>query len=127
MKYAPLANYLAALDDSEWRATFREIEVLLGFTLPKSAYHYQAWWANQTTPGHSQNLGWSSVGWRTEELNLIKQQVVFRTPRTKLSPASAARPPAVESSAPLTIAQAKDGLSKYYDVSLEKIEITIRG
>lgn len=48
-KYAPLRNYLVALPPStlEVTLTFRQLEEILGFSLPKSATDYRQWWANQ--------------------------------------------------------------------------------
>ena len=75
--YQPLADYLANRKANCWEATFREIEEKLGRRLPASAYRHQAWWANQTGPGHSQTQGWRSVGWRTAKLDLERRRVRF--------------------------------------------------
>ena len=43
--------------------TFLEIEEILGFTLPDSAFKYTAqWWANDET--HVQAHAWSEAGWK---------------------------------------------------------------
>lgn len=76
-RYQPLADFLAGKKESEWNATFAEIEAQLGFALPKSAYKYPAWWANQNGEGHSQTKGWRSVGWRTARLDLERRRVTF--------------------------------------------------
>ena len=76
-RYEPLAEFLAAKKSDSWQATFEEIEKRLGAPLPRSAYKYPAWWANQTGPGHSQTHGWRSVGWRTCELDLERRRVRF--------------------------------------------------
>ena len=76
-KYEPLARYLATLKGDSWTATFAEVESKLGFTLPRSAYEYPAWWSNQKGSGHSQKEGWQSVGWETGELDLGAQTVRF--------------------------------------------------
>lgn len=76
-RYQPLADFLAGKKALEWEASFAEIEAQLGFPLPKSAYTYPAWWANQTGAGHSQTRGWRSVGWRTSELDLKRRRVRF--------------------------------------------------
>jgi hypothetical protein len=77
MRYKPLADFLAVKKGDRWDATFAEIEKQLGFPLPKSAYKYQAWWANQSGAGHSQTKGWRSVGWRTSKLDLERRRVRF--------------------------------------------------
>lgn len=76
-RYQPLADFLAAKKTDEWNATFSDIEARLGFPLPKSAYTYPAWWANQVGSGHSQTRGWRSVGWRTAALDLERRRVRF--------------------------------------------------
>ena len=45
--------------------------------LPRSGFSYPAWWSNQTGAGHSQNVAWRSIGWRTANLNLAEQRVTF--------------------------------------------------
>lgn len=76
-RYQPLADFLDAKKTDEWTATFSDIEARLGFPLPKSAYTYPAWWANQVGSGHSQTRGWRSVGWRTTALDLERRCVRF--------------------------------------------------
>lgn len=76
-KYAPLAGYLKSLDRNEWRATFANVEAVLGFPLPESAHSYQAWWANNQQDGRH-CMAWIIAGWRTEELDLGSQHVIFR-------------------------------------------------
>jgi hypothetical protein len=76
-RYEPLAQFLDRSREKVWKAGFQEIEAVLGFALPQSAYRYPAWWANQRGPGHSQTSGWRGVGWKTSKVDLKKQQVVF--------------------------------------------------
>jgi hypothetical protein len=76
-RYEPLAQFLAGKKTDAWDATFEEIEKRLGAPLPRSAYKYPAWWANQTGPGHSQTRGWRSVGWRTCDLDLERRRIRF--------------------------------------------------
>jgi hypothetical protein len=56
---------------------FDEIERVLGFKLPKSAYDYEAWWSNNAV-GHSHARAWLDAGWKTEDVDLAKRQVSFR-------------------------------------------------
>lgn len=79
--YQPLADYLADKEVDSWEASFREVEHKLGRELPQSAYRHQAWWANQSGPGHSQTHGWRSVGWRTSKLDLERRRVRFERER----------------------------------------------
>ncbi len=75
-KYDPLRKHLAGGKPTRWRATFAEIEGVLGFSLPRSAYAYPAWWSNDAT-GHSHSLAWLDAGWRTQDVDLQNQQVTF--------------------------------------------------
>lgn len=75
--YEPLQNHLKSLKYGRWKATFSEIEQVLNRRLPKSAYSYQAWWANQEGHGHSQTAAWRDIGWRTTNLDLAGKRVEF--------------------------------------------------
>lgn len=68
---------MAALKIDSWRASFDEIEEILGFTLPASARNYQAWWANEKEPHQPQKIAWQKAGWRVEEMNLKATTVRF--------------------------------------------------
>ena len=77
-KYAPLYRHLAAMTGSDWRVSFGEIEVILGFELPDSARLYRPWWSNQKRgTGHSHALAWQAAGWQTREVDLEAEMLVF--------------------------------------------------
>lgn len=77
-KYAPLFHYLEKRRGSEWAATFNEIEKVLGFQLPDSARVHRPWWANQGEKGgHSHALAWEMAGWKTSQVDMAGEQVVF--------------------------------------------------
>jgi hypothetical protein len=87
-KYEGLSQFLTETRGSIQRLTFSEIERVLGFKLPKSAYEYPAWWSNNPT-GHSHSRAWIDAGWRTEAPDLGSQKVTF----CRISPPNAeARP-----------------------------------
>ena len=75
-KYEPLESFLSALETQRWRADFAEIEAVLGFPLPKSAYAYPAWWSNDET-GHSHARAWLRAGWRTEDVDVAARKVTL--------------------------------------------------
>lgn len=77
MKYKALYEHLLSLNVSEWRASFRDIEHILGFSLPKSARTYPAWWANEENIRHSQCRSWREAGWKTQDLDLGSERVAF--------------------------------------------------
>src|SRR5689334_8023513 len=119
-KYQNLALHLSSLDIPRWAPTFREIEKILGFPLPKSAYSYPAWWANQAGEGHSQSGSWQSVGWRTGELDLSNQRVsFFREKKDSGHQAVADTTGSGRQSIALTISEAKAGLAANFGVPLE--------
>jgi len=76
-KYYSLAADFAARTDTNWTATFAEIERILGFRLPASARTYSAWWANSRDM-HIQHYAWLDNGWRSEDLNLTAERITFR-------------------------------------------------
>jgi hypothetical protein len=82
-KYQPLEKFLKGRRVQRWRADFLEIETLLGFKLPQSAFKYPAWWSNDET-GHSHAKAWIDAGWRTEEVDLARRKLTF----TRVEPAS---------------------------------------
>lgn len=75
-KYEPLPQFLSAKSVSSLRLGFKEIEDILGFTLPKSAYAHEAWWSNNET-GHSHARSWLHAGWRTAGVDLLAREVTF--------------------------------------------------
>jgi hypothetical protein len=87
-KYEKLSRYLATTNVEQATLTFAEIEGVIGFSLPRSAHTYPAWWSNQASPGHSQSSAWQSVGWRTGEVNLSVKKVSFFRVRPNLAGAA---------------------------------------
>ena len=72
-KYTPLFRHLTEFNGQQWRATFKAVEVVLGFSLPKSARRHPAWWA----AGHSHAHAWLAAGWRTRAVDLAAETLVF--------------------------------------------------
>ena len=77
-KYAPLFHHLEGLSRSDWTTTFAELERILGFPLPDSARLYRPWWANAAKSGHCQAMAWSVAGWKTGDVDLEAETLVFR-------------------------------------------------
>lgn len=76
MKYIELYEFLKQQEAHTVRLSFAEIESLLGFDLPNSAYKYPAWWSN-AGEGHSHSLAWLDAGWKTAQLSLSERAVSF--------------------------------------------------
>ncbi|MEH7505815.1 hypothetical protein V7152_28325 [Neobacillus drentensis] len=71
-KYERLYQSLNKMDKevSKLTLSFDEIEELLQFKLPTSAYKYSAWWANETEGTHSHSRSWLLSGWKTSDVKL---------------------------------------------------------
>lgn len=76
-KYASLFGFLVEKDENQIEMTFSELEEVLGFKLPDSAYLYRPWWANQAKSGHSQAMAWDTAGWKTKLVDLEKESLMF--------------------------------------------------
>ncbi len=80
-KYDPLRDLLASipLSVTEKTLTFSEIENILGFRLPNSAYNHRAWWANPSSADdHPYAQSWLAAGWKVEIVNQNEKWVRFR-------------------------------------------------
>lgn len=88
-KYWPLYEHLVGLETRDWQASFGDIERMLGFSLPKSAYSYPAWWSNGSGMPHS--AMWLNAGWRTNDLNLTGKTIHFVRDPTASSSAAATK------------------------------------
>ena len=78
-KYGRLYAHLRGLSYAEWRASFGELEAILGFELPASARLHRPWWANQGAGGgHSQAFAWGAAGWETAEVDMDAETLLLR-------------------------------------------------
>lgn len=78
-KYQRLYTHLCGLATREWRATFGEIESVIGFGLPASARLHRPWWSNQSgVNGHSQAMAWGAAGWETAEVDMEAETLLLR-------------------------------------------------
>ena len=75
-KYAPLTRFLRQQEAPRITMTFHEVEEVLGFSLPASAWKYPAWWSNAAS-GQSQVKSWRDAGWETRDLDLRGRKVTF--------------------------------------------------
>ena len=94
-KYDTLSARLAGHDGPEWRASFAEIEEVLGFPLPKAARTGRTWW-KPDAGAHSR--AWTDAGWSTGEVDPATGFVTFRragqSPLIAPAVAEASQPPA---------------------------------
>lgn len=80
-KYHKLEDYLIQSENSVLTLSFSEIEKILGFDLPLSAYKHQALWSNSKS--HPIALAWLNAGYYTEQLSLKGQTIMFKRADTK--------------------------------------------
>ncbi|MDR6302571.1 hypothetical protein GGQ85_000247 [Nitrobacter vulgaris] len=76
--YDPLRHKLAANASQSLQMSFAEIEMLIGRSLPPSAYAYDAWWANEDPKktAHSHSRAWIMAGY-TAEPQRLRRTVTF--------------------------------------------------
>lgn len=75
-KYRKLHSHLCGLSAGEWKASFAEVEAIIGDKLPPAARTYRAWWANDIT--HTHGRAWVAAGWKTEKVNMDAEMLTFR-------------------------------------------------
>ena len=71
-KYEPLETYLLNLPVSvnEVSLTFKQVEDVIGATLPISARTYREWWSNEgDTTCHSQARAWANAGFVVDSVH----------------------------------------------------------
>ncbi len=76
-KYDPLRDYLNEQTVPTVTLTFRQIEKILGCSLPNAARRHAAWWANG---GHPYSSAWTSSG-RKASVRLTAETVQFSSSR----------------------------------------------
>jgi hypothetical protein len=76
-KYQPLTHFLAGKAAGQVAMSFADVERVLGFRLPQSAYQHPAWWANDTSKSHVQAKAWLGAGYQTQQVNNKAKKLVF--------------------------------------------------
>ena len=74
-KYTPLENYLLALPKNKREVTlsFEQIEGILKFKLPASAYEDERWWLREKEGNHVHLRTWTHAGWKVESVEVDKK------------------------------------------------------
>jgi hypothetical protein len=75
-KYQPLARFLKTQGTRTVPLTFKELEKILGFKLPPSAYRHRPWWANEAR-GHVHAKAWLDAGYETAQVDMEAKRLVF--------------------------------------------------
>lgn len=81
-KYAPLGEYLERQQGDQVRLSFGQLENLLGFRLPKSAYSQRAWWSNNPDNNVMTKV-WRRARFLTKSVDMDKHMVVFMRQKPK--------------------------------------------
>lgn len=78
-KYDPLNRFLSGQSTDRLTMTFSEIEAILGFSLPPSAYRYPVWWNNSNTKAHPYSHVWTNAGFYTIDVfaTLHEEKITF--------------------------------------------------
>ena len=76
-KYTLLEDYLRTLPSNrrEVRLSFDQIEKILKFKLPASAYEDQRWWEHETEGNHVNQRAWVNAGWKVESVDVTEKRV----------------------------------------------------
>jgi hypothetical protein len=91
VKYDPLRLYLRQQTQNRVPMTFQQIESVIGGALPASARKHRPWWANDAR-GHAHADAWLGEGYRTEEVDMEGEKLVFvRAPSLVRTPSAAAK------------------------------------
>lgn len=91
-KYSALTEHLASRREARIPMRFADLESVLGFPLPASARTQRPWWAN-SGHGHVQARGWLDAGYRSEQVDLESERLVFVRLNTVEAPKTGVRPP----------------------------------
>ena len=73
--YTSFLKYLKDQHVNEVDCSFEQIEKILGFKLPRSAYKHAAWWSN--SPSHPLMAQILEVGWESKYLDLRRKNITF--------------------------------------------------
>ena len=78
-KYRKLYTHLCDLTAQEWRASFSDVETVIGDTLPPSARRHRAWWSNHSGDNIlRQARAWLAAGWETADVDIDAETLLFR-------------------------------------------------
>ena len=82
-KYRKLYAHLRSLSSREWKASFADIEAIIGDRLPASARRHRASWANDITQARAR--AWLAAGWETAQVDMDAETLTFRRKRPLLA------------------------------------------
>ena len=74
-KYTPFEIFLSGYTEEYLRISFKEIEKIIGVSLPKTAYLHENWWANTIYQPFMKIILRS--GWRQKNIEMFIEFVEF--------------------------------------------------
>lgn len=74
-KYTPLEDYLLTFPRTkrEVKLSFEQIEGILKFKLPSSAYEDERWWLREKEGNHVNKRAWLNAGWKVAGVDVNKK------------------------------------------------------
>lgn len=81
-KYEPIEKFLAGQKEGSVMVTYAQMEDMVSFKLPDSAYKHRAWWSNGKKGG---SKFWLRVNWLVDSVKL-GESVTFRRGEEKAKP-----------------------------------------
>lgn len=101
-KYSPLRRWLESRAGRlEVTVSFADLELVLGQSLPPSAYAHRAWWSNEMG-GHIQAAAWIDAGFVVDSADLEARSVSFRSVGRPGRPGRPAEPAVVSRRGPVS-------------------------
>lgn len=86
-KYEALGQFLKSRREERVPMTFDEIERVTGTPLPPSAHKHRPWWSNNGANSALTRV-WLDAGYKSEQVDMEGQKLVFR----RISPPNAPAP-----------------------------------
>lgn len=74
-KYTPFEKYLRSLPNTkrEVKLSFEQIEGILKFKLPSSAYEDERWWLREKEGNHVNKRAWLNAGWKVASVDVNRK------------------------------------------------------
>jgi hypothetical protein len=76
-KYEPLSEFLRSQSGDEVAMSFRQIERIIGDSLPESAKRHRAWWSNNGE-NSAMTQAWLNSGFRSSDVDMKAGTLVFK-------------------------------------------------